>query len=297
MANIKKVAIIGASGNAGAPVLTALLDSSFEVTAITRPESKATFPASVTVKRVDITSVDALTSALEGQDAVVSTLASVAIGVDKTIIDAALTAHVKRYIPSEFGANTREARGTKLGGILKSKIENIDYLIELSEKHDWFTWTGLSTGSFFDWSFRAGILGIDIKNKTARIYDSGNEPYSASTLSFIGKSVVAILKKPAETANKYLTVASITATQREILKILEEETGSQFQTTTVKTSDLENIADEKVAKGDGSAYVEYVIQWVFADGAGHAVKENAAKLLGLEEEDLREEIKKVLRGL
>jgi hypothetical protein len=37
-------------------------------------------------------------------------------------------------------------------------------------------------------TLRFGILGFDPKNKTAKIFDSGNEPYSASNLPFVGKS-------------------------------------------------------------------------------------------------------------
>lgn len=142
-----------------------------------------------------------------------------------------------------------------------------------------------------------GIAGFDLKNKTAKIFDSGNEPYSATTLAFIGKCAAAILSKPVETANKYLTVASFTTTQNEILKIMEEEIGCQFRTTSVKTSDLEKIGDQKLTKGDFSAYIEYVIQWTLADGANHAIKDNAIKMLGLEEQDLRAEIRKVLKEL
>jgi uncharacterized protein YbjT (DUF2867 family) len=134
----------------GAPVVKALLESGFDVMAITRQQSTAMFPAGVTVRKVDTASTDALTEALKGQDAVVSTVGTAAASDQKTIIDAAVAAHVKRFIPSEFGYNTREARGTILGGLLKAKIETVDYLIELSQKHDWFTWTGLSTGTLFD---------------------------------------------------------------------------------------------------------------------------------------------------
>jgi putative NADH-flavin reductase len=119
--------------------------------AITRQESTATFPAGVTVKKVDITSIDALIEALHTQDAVVSTISTAAASAQKTFINTAVAAHVKRFIPSEFGYHTREARGTKVGGLLKAKIETVDYLIALPQRHNWFTWTGLSTGTLFDW--------------------------------------------------------------------------------------------------------------------------------------------------
>jgi uncharacterized protein YbjT (DUF2867 family) len=135
----------------GTPVIKALLQSGFDVTAITRQQSTATFPAEVIVKRADTSSVDALTEVLKGQDAVVSAVGTAAAGTQMTIIESAIAARVKRFIPSEFGYNTREAHGTTIGSLLKAKIETVDYLIELAQKHDWFTWTGISTGTLFDW--------------------------------------------------------------------------------------------------------------------------------------------------
>lgn len=67
--------------------------------------------------------------------------------------------------------------------------------------------------------------------------------------------------------------------------------------TKVKTSDLEKLGDEMLAKGSPSAFFQYALQWMFADGANHAVKDNDAKWLGLEEDDLRVTIKEVLRDM
>jgi len=103
--------------------------------------------------------------------------------------------------------------------------------------------------------------------------------------------------QPEKTANKYLTVASFTITQNEVLAILEQETGTKFQVTNVKTSDLEKIGDEMLAKGSSGAFFQYALQWMFGDGANHAVKDNATQLLGLEEDDLRTTIKEVLSEL
>jgi hypothetical protein len=136
-----------------------------------------------------------------------------------------------------------------------------------------------------------------VKNKTARVFDSGNEPYSACNLPFVGKAVAAILLQAEKTANKYMTVASFTITQNDVLDILEQETGTKFQVTKVKTSDLEKAGAEMLANGAPGAFFQYALQWMFADGARHAVKHNDAELLGLEEEDLRATIKEVLSEL
>ncbi|KAJ4128828.1 hypothetical protein NW768_007347 [Fusarium equiseti] len=296
---IQKVAVIGGSGLLGSKVVDSLINAGFQVTAISRNQSTATFPGNVTVKRVDITSVDSIKDAVTGQDAVVSTVTTMAAGGQKTVIDAVISARVPRFIPSEFGIPSRQNRNSKIGKLLGAKIENTDYLIELAEKYDWFSWTGFSPGLFLDSSLKNSLSFIDIKNREFRLIDSGNEPYSTSSLSFIGRAVSAILQKPEETANKYLNIAGVTTTQNEILGIVEKLTGDKFQLEHVSSTESEKIGDEKLAKGDYSAFGNYLEQFLFADGAGNGLKgdENAIRLLGLEEENLEEVIKGVLTDI
>lgn len=80
-----------------------------------------------------------------------STIASVAIGGQTPLVDAAIAAKVQRFIPSEFGINTREVGGTAVAKILQGKVDTLDYIIGKSKENSWFTWTGISTGIFFDW--------------------------------------------------------------------------------------------------------------------------------------------------
>lgn len=64
------------------------------------------------------------------------------------LIDAALAAGVKRFIPSEFGNNTADERVRALAPLLDGKKAIVDYL---KEKQDRLSWTALITGPFFDW--------------------------------------------------------------------------------------------------------------------------------------------------
>jgi hypothetical protein len=144
------------SGNLGPSIIHELLSAGFTVTGVTRESSTGTssnpkFPDHLPIKSVDYTSFDALKAAFQNQDAVVSVVGTTAIGDQKTAIDAAAAAGVKRFIPSEFGINTRKVRGTSIGRILAGKIAVVDYLEEKARAVDGFTWTGLSTGLFFDW--------------------------------------------------------------------------------------------------------------------------------------------------
>lgn len=67
------------------------------------------------------------------------------------MIDAAVAAGVKRFIPSEYGLNTRVLKGEVLGDWLHAKTAAVDYLITKAEANPGFTWTGLATCLFFDW--------------------------------------------------------------------------------------------------------------------------------------------------
>ncbi|KAJ4861355.1 nmrA-like family domain-containing protein [Trichoderma breve] len=299
MAAIRKVAVLGGSGNLGPHVVNGLLDAGFEVTVITRLESQATFTDRVTVKRIDITSKEAVESVLQGHDALVSTISPGAVGDQKTIIDAAVAAKVRRFMPSEFGVDTRRTEERSLGWILANKISVTDYLSEVVKKNPWFSWTGLAVGLFFDWGIKTQfLLGINAKDKTGTIVDSGNKPYAATHVSFIGEAVAAVLKKPEETANKYLSIFSFAITQNEVLKIFEEETGSKFQVTKLKGSDLIKAATDSVAKGDYANSVVPFVQYTFlADDSQDPVNigKNDADLLGIKDNlGLRESIKKEL---
>jgi hypothetical protein len=53
------------------------------------------------VKKLDYDDSEALLSAFSGNDAVISTISTTSIGVQAKIIEAAVQANVKRFIPSD----------------------------------------------------------------------------------------------------------------------------------------------------------------------------------------------------
>lgn len=104
------------------------------------------------VKKVDFKSEESLTTALTGHDALVCVIGTMATGEQMRLVDAAVAAKIKRFIPSEYGLNTRTVgASTKLGKMLGTKIKTVDYLIAKAEEFDWFSWTGLGNNLFFDW--------------------------------------------------------------------------------------------------------------------------------------------------
>lgn len=92
-----RIALIGASGNAGSCILKELSDRGHSVTAIARnPERIAALPG-VTAVQADAQDKAALSKVLAGHDAVVS--AAPFVRTDpQTLIDAVRNAGVKRYL-------------------------------------------------------------------------------------------------------------------------------------------------------------------------------------------------------
>jgi len=295
MSAIKNVAIIGAGGNLGPAVVKALVDAGFNVTALSRIGSTSSIPSGIQVHKTDYDSPTSLAEAFKGQDAVVSTIATGALAQQQKIIDAAVKAGVKKFIPSEFGINTQNISGG-VAKILGTKVQIQEQLKKAAAENSHFSWTGVSTSLFFDWGIKVGFLGYSIPTKTATIFDSGNEPFTGTNLATIGLAVASILKHPEETANRYLDIASFVTTQNAILSILEEETGTKWTVVKKDTGESLKTADEKLAKGDYSAFGDYLKFYLHKDGGGQSPPESklANKELGLPKEDLRATIKSLL---
>ncbi|NPD14781.1 NAD(P)-dependent oxidoreductase [Xinfangfangia sp. D13-10-4-6] len=107
-----KIALIGASGNAGARILKELSDRGHQVTGLARnPEKIASLPG-VTAVKVDANDRAALAAALKGHDAVISAVHFTVSDAD-TLIGAVRDAGVKRYLVVG-GAGSLLARGKRL---------------------------------------------------------------------------------------------------------------------------------------------------------------------------------------
>ena len=115
-------------------------------------------------------------------------------------------------------------------------------------------------------------IAINHKDKSVKLVDSGNEKWQASTLTHIAKVVAGILKHPAKTANKYVETASFNVSQNEIIAIVEELTGTKYTVTKASSAELQSLGEEKLAKGDFSAFGPLLEAYNYGDGKNHALK-------------------------
>jgi uncharacterized protein YbjT (DUF2867 family) len=151
MSAIKNVLVIGAGGNLGKPLLQALLaNKAFNTSILTRKSSSSKFPEGVKVHTVaDDYPTNELVLAFEGQDAVVVAVSRLNVVDQKRFVDAAVAAGVRRYIPAEFGSDSRNPKHQELVPILKNKADVTAYV--RSKASATFSWTVLATGPFLDW--------------------------------------------------------------------------------------------------------------------------------------------------
>jgi nucleoside-diphosphate-sugar epimerase len=239
--HIENVLILGASGSVGAPILDALLaESSFHVTIVSRATSSASFPSHIPVIKIsDAFTTEELTAAFKGQDAVVvalSTGPATSGGKDGLVfrlIDAALAAGVKRFIPSEFGTNNLDPRARAFAPTYDRKGEMLEYLIKTCKNSQGkMTWSSISCGSWLDWALdpskSGNFLGIDVKGKKAIVYDSGTNRFAITSSKNTGLAVAKALLNPAMTANKQMFLCDLSASTRQIVSALEAEMKAKF---------------------------------------------------------------------
>jgi len=255
--SIKNVIIIGASGNLGPSILNAFLkDSSFNTTVLSRQGSSSTFPEGVKVIRADYDSHDSLKEAFQGQDAVLSLVGGMALGDQNKLIDAAIAAGVKRFLPSEYGSNVYDERAREIVPVFEPKFETIKYL-KTKEKE--ISWTGIATGPFFDWGLRVAFLGFDGKSRTATLFDDGEAVFSSTNLNQIGIATVNALKNSDLTKNQYVYISGFQTTQKEMLAAAEKVTGTKWTVNKVNVKEHIEQGRAKLQSGDHSG-IMYLIQ-------------------------------------
>jgi uncharacterized protein YbjT (DUF2867 family) len=152
MSKIKKVVVAGAGGNLGPHIVSALHQTGFKVSVLTRPTStsKDRLPSYVTAVPTDYTH-SSLSAAFAGQDAIVSCVGVEGVPLQTTMIDVAEQAGVQRFIPSEFGWSRDRDILPELAARLKPKDEVFEYLVEKCKTSTSLTWSAVATGPFLDW--------------------------------------------------------------------------------------------------------------------------------------------------
>lgn len=220
-------------------------------------------------------SPSSLALALAGQDAVISLLGLSAIGDQQyALIEAAVRAGVKRFLPSEFGLNTASAQLLAVVPPFRVRAELIDNLKAKQAAGSPIEWTAVVTGLFLDWGLRTGFLDVNVEQRTAQLWDDGDVPFTVSNLTIVARTVVKLLTDAAAyeaSRNAYIYTGSVTTTQKELLAATEKATNAKFEVTSIESQKLIAESTTKLAGGDYTAVIPLVKAVAFARYQGEAL--------------------------
>jgi putative NADH-flavin reductase len=163
-----KIAVIGASGNAGSRITAELASRGHAVTAIARHPEKIATGANVTPTKGDLMDQAALTSLLAGHDAAISSVHFLASDPAK-LIGAAKDSKVGRYLVVGGAGSLEVAPGVRLvttpgfPAAYKAEAEKGAAFLDLLRAETELNWTFLSPSALFVAGERTGKfrLGTD----------------------------------------------------------------------------------------------------------------------------------------
>ncbi|KAF4464300.1 oxidoreductase [Fusarium albosuccineum] len=262
MSAIKSVAHAGAAGSLGVEVLKALVEAGFAVRVLSRQSGKVPAPFASQVKEVvvDYNDPASLKSALEGVNAVVSTLGAPAVGQQqRALVDAAVDAGVQRFIPSNFGCDQQNPLTRQLP-VFAEKVKTEDYLVEKAAQSS-LSYTFIYNNLFLDWGFSHGSLA-NAKEKKVTLYNGGDLAVSVTRLATVAKGVVGVLKNPEATKNRSVRIEDGKISFKTIAAIAQEAVTGAWTIDEKDTNALKDASDKALAAGtlDGWVWFFYILQ-------------------------------------
>jgi uncharacterized protein YbjT (DUF2867 family) len=301
--SLPRVALAGATGNIGLPILFLLLSAGYTVTALTRiggNASKLPSNAALTIAPVNFTSTSSLIPVLQGIQVVICCFATSALGTQNPLIDACVAAGVSRYIPADFGIDTQNTLAMQLPlGITKAKTQR--YLREQVLRNPGFSWTAIAVGWFLDWALNEGLT-LDLVGHTATLCNGGDVPFSATTIADIARAVLGVVEHQDETKNRLIFVQSARVTQNQLIRYVKEKDGKEWDTMVKSSEEVKRELYQELEKGDDADEVvvlsKQVFVAMFTPGYGGDFSDRLDNAIvgvkGLSEEGVREVVESCL---
>lgn len=146
------------------------------------------------------------------------------------------------------------------------------------------------------------LMGFDVANHKAIIYDDGTEAFTGTTLEGIGQSVVGVMRHPEQTANRFVKVLSIETSQARLLeafKRTEYITGQKWEVGSSTSEALMTSGKAKFQSQTSGWILELVVAQLFDKDQARSLlapswAESDSPLLGVNEEAEGEVVSKVL---
>ncbi|MEY4905257.1 MAG: hypothetical protein RLZZ292_3072 [Bacteroidota bacterium] len=225
----KTILVAGATGNLGERIVRLLRQNGTEVRAIVRESSnpdklKELEQLGVTIFKVNMLDVAAVTKACQGVSCVVSALSGlrdVIIDTQKVLLDAAVAAGVPRFIPSDYSLDF-----TKLND---GENRNLDLRREF---HQYLDKAPIAATSIFNGAFLDMLTGqmpmILFSKKRIFYWGNGNQRMDFTTIQNTAEYTAKVALD--NTSPRFLRIAGDEISAHEVQKLMSDLTGEPYGT-------------------------------------------------------------------
>ena len=229
-------------------------------------------------------------------------MAAAGLPEQSVLVEAAVAANVKRFLPSDFGSDIANPK-TNVMPVFKLKTATHKALREAAAAKPDFTYTLVVNGAFLDWGLEKSLL-LNWKDTKPKLFDGGKSLFSATTLDSIGQAVVGVLSHPEETKNRFVYVKDIDVSQSQLLEIAQKiDPGKTWEEPVlVDTAEVEKSSYESLAKGEVSmpVMIGFLMRVIFGPPEyGSRFVKTDNELLGVKgktEADVEELMRSLIHG-
>jgi hypothetical protein len=143
------------------------------------------------------------------------------------------------------------------------------------------------------------LMGFNVSDQSAIIYDQGVERFTGTTLEGIGQAVVGVLQNAETTANRFVMVQSIETCQTELLDAFEQVTGSKWKVKKTTSRELIEQGQREHKEGSSGWVLKLAVANLYDVGQGRGMvaqsrQESDADLLDVKKESALEIVRKLL---
>ncbi|KAF3020165.1 hypothetical protein E8E14_009809 [Neopestalotiopsis sp. 37M] len=254
MSAFKNILLIGATGSIGSIVLEALAkDGSFTLTLLQRASSTAKLPEKHKIISIaDSYPTEELIQAFKGQDVILNCMTSLSVMDQFRMIDAAISAGVRRYVPSEYGLNNMRPEAQELNAVFGAKGKVQEYL-RARAAEGVIEWMAISCGMWIKWSMAHDFLGMHVAERRFVFWDDGEGLFSCTTEENTAAGLIEALKRPEETKNTNVYLSDFAISQKQLLEAIERIQGVKYATETIDSYALINEKQREVEGGSDLA--------------------------------------------
>ncbi|KAI8321306.1 NAD(P)-binding protein [Martensiomyces pterosporus] len=229
VASHTRVAVVGTGGYAGLILKALLRSGSFTtVRAITRKLASPNVDKEMRLRELqslgaevveyEDKTIDAFKAAFSGIDTVISAVSILGTADQLPMIDAAIQAGVRWFIPSEFGVAHYPSKWMPFEGPLAVKREVQEYLVRQAQPKG-LAYTIVYTGLALDY-LDPRVIGLKLTRRSATLVGRGGTPISFTCTSDVIRLIVDVVKRPQEMKNRTIRYAGSTSNMRELVKLV-----------------------------------------------------------------------------